>query len=266
MIENTENEINQKDSSELMSDTENYSEKNQTQPKIKEAMNSAPNQNASFKLANISKSISGLMNGVIGSVANSFMDFIKSIFDKKPIDGGPYVKESLRNALSNGQAKSQNPIDPVRNKLNSFAQSYLAPGIKIQYSQDRDKRNGPNSFDCSGFITFVYKQFGLEISKANGGAPLVSQIIDKTGLFYKLDDKNDAKVGDLIVHKGQIDNHVGIFSRKDENGNVKEISATVGGKFEKSKLDPNDPLFKSSITEYPASSFGKDWAVYRWNK
>jgi cell wall-associated NlpC family hydrolase len=146
-----------------------------------------------------------------------------------------------------------------------LARSYLAAGIKIQYSKDKDKRNGPNSFDCSGFVAYVYQQLGLDMSKANGGAPTVSQITSKNGPFHEVVNVDDAKIGDLIVHLGEGDKHIGIYSR-DEQGNVKEISAAVGGRLKRSKLDPSHPKFKSSITEYPPSEFGEDWTVYRWNK
>lgn len=216
-------------------------------------------------LKNISKSIFNFFMGgqADNAVGNGFRRYFNELENKTPRRGAPYVKAALQNSGLNGGHPVVKSIEAVREKLMSSSKSYLAPGVKIQYSQNRDKRNGPLAFDCSGFVSYIYGKAGLDMAKSNGGAPTVKDIIAKDGLFHEVDVK-DVKEGDLIVHLSAGDNHVGIYSGKDEQGNIKEISATTRKGF--AKYDPSDPSFQSSITEHPPAHIGKIWHIYRWNK
>lgn len=216
-------------------------------------------------LKNISKSIFNLLMGgqADNAVGNAFRRYFNELANKTPRRGAHYVKKALQNSGLNGGHPVVNSIGPVREKLMISTKNYLAPAVKIQYSQNRDKRNGPLSFDCSGFVSYIYGKAGLDMAKSNGGAPTVKDIIAKNGLFHEVDIK-DAKEGDLIVHLGERDNHVGIYSGKDEQGNIKETSATTRKKAALRSID--DPYFKSSITEHPPSYIGSNWHIYQWNK
>ena len=68
---------------------------------------------------------------------------------------------------------------------------------------------GPNSFDCSGFTTYVYKHFGIYI-------PRMNQRSAGVGI-----SKADAKPGDIIALPG----HVGIYA-----GNGEMIDAATSRK------------------------------------
>ena len=83
---------------------------------------------------------------------------------------------------------------------------------------------GPNAFDCSGFTSYVYKQFGYSISPA-------SRIQYTDGV--KVDRKHLRK-GDLVFFtsrsSGKDVGHVGIVvSADNETGAFKFIHASIRG-------------------------------------
>jgi cell wall-associated NlpC family hydrolase len=219
-------------------------------------------------LKNISMSILNFIVGDSGEneTGIAFKRFFESLIKKGPKRSVPYVNSALQ---SSGALpiKELNPVGPAREKLMQISRAFLAPNVKIQYSKDLNKRGGPRSFDCSGFVSYVYNKVGLELSKTNGGIPNVANIIDKDGMFHEI-DKSEARVGDLIVHlkveNVNNDNHVGIYGGIDPSGNVLEISATVRNG--RAKLDPDHRNFKSSIAEHPPYYMGQVWHIYRWNK
>jgi hypothetical protein len=83
---------------------------------------------------------------------------------------------------------------------------------------------GPNSFDCSGFTSYIFKKFGYHLSGA-----CVSQIHQG-----KQVDKKELKTGDLIFFKGRNAQssrvgHVGIVVDNDGDGNLTFIHASRRG-------------------------------------
>ncbi|MDR0427154.1 MAG: CapA family protein [Dysgonamonadaceae bacterium] len=83
---------------------------------------------------------------------------------------------------------------------------------------------GPNSFDCSGFTSYIFKKFGYHLSGA-----CVSQIHQG-----KQVDKKELKTGDLIFFKGRNAKssrvgHVGIVVDNDADGNLTFIHASRRG-------------------------------------
>ncbi|MDE5652758.1 MAG: C40 family peptidase [Muribaculaceae bacterium] len=83
---------------------------------------------------------------------------------------------------------------------------------------------GPHAFDCSGFTSYVYKQFGYNISPA-------SRMQYNEG---KEVDRKDLRKGDLVFFtspkSGKQVGHVGIVvSADNETGNFKFIHASIRG-------------------------------------
>lgn len=74
---------------------------------------------------------------------------------------------------------------------------------------------GPNSFDCSGFVQYIYSQVGISLNRTS-----YSQV--NNGYYV---DKNSLKPGDIVFFKqgGSVD-HVGIYM-----GNGKMIHASKPG-------------------------------------
>lgn len=84
-------------------------------------------------------------------------------------------------------------------KLEDFAKSLL--GKPYKYAS-----NGPNSFDCSGFTSYVFKNFGISLPRSSKDQANVGEKISKS----------DLRLGDLVFFDtvGKYDgviSHVGIY-------------------------------------------------------
>lgn len=80
---------------------------------------------------------------------------------------------------------------------------------------------GPNKFDCSGFSSYVFKQFGIDLSPA-------SKVQYTQGQSVK---RSELRMGDLVFftsrRSGKGVGHVGIVISAEEDGNFKFIHASV---------------------------------------
>ena len=84
----------------------------------------------------------------------------------------------------------------MMDELLAFAKSYV--GYPYVYGG-----NGPNSFDCSGFVLYVYKHFGYSFSRG-------AQEQYEDGLKVEMDE---LKPGDLVFFSGNgySITHVGLY-------------------------------------------------------
>jgi cell wall-associated NlpC family hydrolase len=83
---------------------------------------------------------------------------------------------------------------------------------------------GPSAFDCSGFTSYVYRQFGYSISPSSR-----AQYLEGTPV-----DRHDLRKGDLVFFtsrsSGKNVGHVGIVvSADNETGKFKFIHASIRG-------------------------------------
>ena len=88
----------------------------------------------------------------------------------------------------------------------------------------RSGAKGPSSFDCSGFSSYVYRQFGYNISPSSR-----AQYLEGTKV-----ERNDLRKGDLVFFtsrsSGKNVGHVGIvYSVNKETGAFKFIHASIRG-------------------------------------
>ncbi len=97
--------------------------------------------------------------------------------------------------------------------LLSYAQNYL--GCPYVYGA-----NGPKTFDCSGFTTYVFKKFGVSL-------PRTAQLQGYSDIGTKITKVSSLKAGDLVFFNTVSDSdscdHVGIYM-----GNGKFIHASSG--------------------------------------
>ncbi|WP_068267580.1 C40 family peptidase [Caviibacter abscessus] len=94
--------------------------------------------------------------------------------------------------------EEENIKDEIRKQISEFALNYL----NTPYLWGS---NGPKSFDCSGYVNYVYeKTVGIDL-------PRVSSNIAKYGTKV---DKDDLQLGDILYFKTTRKNrisHVGIY-------------------------------------------------------
>lgn len=103
------------------------------------------------------------------------------------------------------------------NKIMDFAKSLI--GTKYRYAS----AHPTTGFDCSGFVSYVYKQFGFSGARS-------SSDFARTGKSVKL---GEAKVGDVLVFTGSNSKvrkpgHVGIVYSIDQEGNINFIHSSSG--------------------------------------
>ena len=84
--------------------------------------------------------------------------------------------------------------------------------------------NGPEKFDCSGFVKFVFSHFGYNLART-----VVGQLKDG---WMVIEDPDDLRRGDLVFYGGRKHpkrlGHVGIVVNSDrDNGRFTFIHATV---------------------------------------
>ena len=93
---------------------------------------------------------------------------------------------------------------------------------------------GPNSFDCSGYTSFVFRKFGYKLNSSSAGQARQGKAINNRG---------ELEIGDLVFFEGNRRNgrvgHVGIVNEIAENGRFTFIhSSTSNGIIISSSEEP----------------------------
>ena len=110
------------------------------------------------------------------------------------------------------------------NITDSIAQSIIDYSKQFMGTPYRRGSKGPKAFDCSGFTSFVFKNFGYKL-----GGSCVVQINEGIRVA-----KEELRTGDLIFFKGRNAKlnragHVGIVVSNDGYGNISFIHASIKG-------------------------------------
>ena len=104
--------------------------------------------------------------------------------------------------------------EELLNDLLSEARSHMGK----RYSRGS---KGPNAFDCSGFSSYVYRQFGYSLSPSSRDQYNQGENVSR----------KDLRKGDLVFFKGRSTKggvgHVGIVVNADEKGNFTFIHAAT---------------------------------------
>lgn len=139
----------------------------------------------------------------------------KSKMDASVIDG--FLKEDIIRRESAAAEVLSSETNTMLNDLLTEAKRHIGKPY-------RSGSKGPSAFDCSGFSSYVYKQFGYSISPASRA---------QYGEGVKIDRKNLRK-GDLVFftsrRSGNNVGHVGIVvSADNKTGDFKFIHASIKG-------------------------------------
>lgn len=120
--------------------------------------------------------------------------------------------------------------EELLNDLLSEARTHLGK----RYSRGS---KGPNAFDCSGFSSYVYRQFGFSLSPSSRDQYNQGESVNRT----------DLRKGDLVFFKGRSIKggvgHVGIVVDCDEKGNFTFIHAATSKGITVSNC--NEPYYAS---------------------
>ncbi|MCP8332020.1 NlpC/P60 family protein [Clostridioides difficile] len=108
------------------------------------------------------------------------------------------LKDTTYQVQNNNNANTSTNNSSKTDKLINLAKSKL--GCKYVYGA-----TGPNTFDCSGFTQWCYKQIGIKI-------PRTASAQSKVGKAVDLKDRSKWKVGDLLCRVGGgSSNHVVMY-------------------------------------------------------
>ena len=109
----------------------------------------------------------------------------------------------------------KNSYTSVQNNLISYSRKFI--GKPYRYAG-----KGPGSFDCSGFTSFVFREFGYNLNSSSEG---------QERQFPTIDNTRDLKKGDLVFFEGRRGDgrvgHVGIVTENRPDGTFRFIHAST---------------------------------------
>ncbi|MBP3708390.1 MAG: C40 family peptidase [Clostridia bacterium] len=125
----------------------------------------------------------------------------KSLLSKEKVEVTSRSSNSLSES-NNQQPAAQAPEQPVASNpsgaaIVQYAKTFL--GYRYVYGTA-----GPNTFDCSGFVQYVYKHFGYSLSRSSG-----TQANDGVAV-----SKSNLQPGDVLIFRDTSNSrigHVGIY-------------------------------------------------------
>lgn len=139
---------------------------------------------------------------------------------KKGIDKSA-IKYSIENEINSREKNGNENLNSETSRLIDDLLSESRSHIGKRYVHGA---KGPSAFDCSGFTSYVYRQFGYNISPAsrmqyNEGTPVDRKNLRKGDLVFFTSPRSGKGVG-----------HVGIVvSADNETGHFKFIHASIRG-------------------------------------
>lgn len=133
------------------------------------------------------------------------------------------IVSSTAEQLSNNSPSASDSIkiDNLTPFQTSIADSIVNYGKLFLNKPYRYGSPGTDSFDCSGFTSFVYRNFGYTLQRSSADQALQFDSVDRRQL----------KMGDLVFFSGRSRSkrvgHVGIVTKAKENGQFEFIHAAV---------------------------------------
>ncbi len=144
------------------------------------------------------------------------------------------IQDFIKNDIERREDAVANP-DKLSSESASMINDLLSEAKNHLGKRYRSGAKGPNAFDCSGFSSYVYRQFGYSLGASsrdqfNQGEPV---------------DKNKLRAGDLVFFTGRNRNrgvgHVGIVvSADNDKGTFKFIHASTSQGI---KVDSSDGYY-----------------------
>ncbi len=118
-------------------------------------------------------------------------------------------------ATGRRSASSSSSSEALQNEVIQYGRKFL--GKPYRYAA-----KGPNSFDCSGYTSFVFKKFGYNLSPSSS---------EQDNQTVTVRSKNKLRKSDLVFFEGRKRNgrvgHVGIVTDVKPNGDFSFIHAST---------------------------------------
>lgn len=129
--------------------------------------------------------------------------------------------------------------EPLRDSIVDFSQSFI--GTKYVWGG-----SSPTGFDCSGFVHFVFKKFGIKVSRASSGYEDKGETVELEHcspadlILFTGTDPTKRKVGHLgivinnedgvvdFIHSSSSKKHFGVcITRYNQSGYVKRFLRVI---------------------------------------
>ena len=134
------------------------------------------------------------VNGDKAYIAKSLLTTEKVEVTSRSSDS---IDENNGSNESHEEESSSVPSNPIGSDVVAYAMKF--EGYSYVYGT-----NGPNTFDCSGFVQYVYKHFGINLSRSSS-----TQAND--GVYVS---KSDLEPGDVLIFRDTSNSrigHVGLY-------------------------------------------------------
>jgi len=111
---------------------------------------------------------------------------------------------------------------PPDKKITGIGQDIINFGMRYLNKPYRFAGKGPHAFDCSGFTSFVFREFGYRLSSSSAG---------QDRQLPSIMQREHLQVGDLVFFEGRAHNgqvgHVGIVKELLPNGEFRFLHAST---------------------------------------
>lgn len=134
------------------------------------------------------------------------------------------IKDFMKHDIDRREAEAFND-NPLSAESSAMIKDLLSEARKHIGKRYRSGAKGPSAFDCSGFSSYVYRQFGYELSGSSRDQFHQGESVER----------NELREGDLVFFTGRnskrgIVGHVGIVvSADNEKGTFRFIHASTSG-------------------------------------
>ena len=172
------------------------------------------------------------MSGFSSPLNNSFMSFIKSKISLSAL----FIILTITFTGFSAQAqrletrKQGTVLEQLeQNSRNNIIDQVIKYAYRFRGTPYRYGASSPRGFDCSGFTSYVFKRFGIELDRSSRG-----QISD--GVRVK---KDELQPGDLVFFQGRSGRggvgHVGIVTRVNDDNTFHFIHSACSSGVTESK-------------------------------
>ena len=166
-------------------------------------------------------------NDITGYFGSDTQSAVQSFQKQNGLTADGKVGKNTRKLLFSSAAKKSTGKTAEIKKTNNTAETKISKMIKFATAQLGKKyirgREGPNSFDCSGFVYYVITNMGVHTTRYSADA------FSKVSGWTKITNINALKPGDLLFWKNGSNSirigHTGIYL-----GNGKFIHASASNK------------------------------------
>lgn len=151
------------------------------------------------------ESSEGIFETIYSKIADGTTSIDVSNNDELGIRANIGVDEPPKNTVKNSSEKNvddsnhENHVNNSKSDIGTSIANFAKGLVGKPYSYGS---TGPNSFDCSGFVVYVYKNFGISLPRTSQAQAYVGQKISKSEL----------KPGDLVFSNTYSSlSHVGVY-------------------------------------------------------